>query len=59
MRSKTKLIVAFSGMAVVLISESVAIFERALATTSPAFVVGIGVISALGFWAMSFDRLGR
>jgi hypothetical protein len=45
-------------MVVVLICELVAIFERALAT-SPAFIMGFGAISALGFWAMSFHRLGR
>jgi hypothetical protein len=59
MHRKTKLIVALSGMVVVLICELVAIFERALATTSPAFIIGFAVISALGFWAMSFHRLGR
>jgi hypothetical protein len=59
MRSKCKLIVALTGMVVVLICELVAIFERALATTSPAFIAGFGVISALGFWAMSFHRLER
>jgi hypothetical protein len=58
MHRKTKLIVALSGMVVVLICELVAIFERALAT-SPAFIMGFGAISALGFWAMSFHRLGR
>jgi hypothetical protein len=46
-------------MVVVLIIESVAIFERALAATSPAFILSFAVISALGFWAMSFHRLGR
>jgi hypothetical protein len=38
---KTKLIVALTGMVVVLICELVAIFERALATTSPAFHSGL------------------
>jgi hypothetical protein len=58
MSSKTKLIVALTGMVVVLICELVAIFERALATSS-AFIMGFAAISALGFWAMSFHRLGR
>ena len=58
MSSKTKLIVALTGMVVVLICESVAICERALAT-SPAILMGFAAISALGFWAMSFHRLGR
>jgi hypothetical protein len=58
MRSKTKLIVALTGILVVLICESVAIFERALAT-SPAFIMGFAAMSALGFWAMSIHRLGR
>ena len=51
MSSKTKLIVALTGMVVVLICESVAVFERALAS-SPAFILGFAAISALGFWAM-------
>jgi hypothetical protein len=59
MNSKTKLVVALAGMVVVLTCELVAVFERALATSSPAFILGFGVISALGFWAMSFHRLGR
>jgi hypothetical protein len=59
MHRKTKLIVALSGMVVVLICELVAIFERALVTTSPVFIMGFAVISALGFWTMSFRRLGR
>lgn len=59
MSSKTKLVVALTGMAVVLICELVAVFDRALATTSPAFLSGFAVLSALGFWAMSFHRLGR
>lgn len=58
MSSKIKFIVAVSGMVVVLIGELVASFERALAT-SPVFLMGFAVISALGFWAMSFHRLGR
>ena len=58
MSSRTKLIVALTGMVVVLICELVVIFERALAT-SPAFIMGFAAISALGFWAMSFHRLGR
>jgi hypothetical protein len=58
MSSKTKLIVALTGTVVVLIGELVAIFERALATT-PAFIMGFAAISALGFWAISFHRLGR
>jgi hypothetical protein len=58
MSSKTKLIVALTGMVVVLICELAAIFERALAT-SPAFLMGFAAISALGFWAMAFHRLGR
>jgi hypothetical protein len=58
MSSKTKLIVALTGMVVVLICELVAVFERTLAS-SPAFIVGFAAISALGFWAMSFHRLGR
>jgi hypothetical protein len=45
-------------MVVVLICELVAAFERALAS-SPAFIVGFAAISALGFWAKSFHRLGR
>jgi hypothetical protein len=59
MHRKTKLILALSGMAVVFICELVAIFERALATTSPVFIMGFAVVSALGFWAMSFHRVGR
>ena len=59
MSSRTKLIVALTGMVVVLICELVAVFERALAATSPAFIMGFAVVSALGFWAMSFHRLGR
>ena len=51
MSSKTKLIVALTGMVVVLICESVAVFERALAS-SQAFILGFAAISALGFWAM-------
>ena len=59
MSSKTKLIVALTGMVVVLSCELLAIFfQRALAT-SPAFILGFAAISALGFWAMSFHRLGR
>ena len=58
MGGKTKLIVALAGMVVVLICQSVAVFERALAT-SPALIVGFAAISTLGFWAMSFHRLGR
>lgn len=58
MSSKTKLVVALTGMVVVLMCELVAIFEGALAT-SPAFLMGFAVISALGFWAMSLHRLGR
>ncbi|MGA7107450.1 MAG: hypothetical protein WBV28_09420 [Terracidiphilus sp.] len=58
MSRRTKLIVALTGMAVVLIGELVAIFERGFAT-SPAFLLGFAAISALGFWAMSFHRLGR
>jgi hypothetical protein len=58
MRSKGRLIVPITGMVVVLICEWVAIVDRALAT-SPAFIVGFAVVSALGFWAMSLDRLGR
>ncbi|HSZ17069.1 MAG TPA: hypothetical protein VK764_08210 [Terracidiphilus sp.] len=58
MRSKTKLIVALTGMAIVLICEFVAIFERGFAT-SPAFLLGFAAISTLGFWAMSLHRLGR
>ena len=58
MSSKTKLIVALTGMVAVLICELVAVFERAL-FTSPAFIMGFAVISGLGFWAMSFHRLGR
>ena len=58
MSSKTKLIVALTGMVVVLTCELVAIFERAWATTSPAFILGFAVISTLGFWAMSFHRPG-
>jgi len=59
MSSKTKLMVALTGMAVVLICELVAVYERALLATSPAFILGFAVISALGFWAMSSHRLGR
>jgi len=58
MSSKTKLIVPLTGMVVVLVCELVAIFERAL-VSSPAFIMGFAAISALGFWAMSFHRLGR
>jgi hypothetical protein len=58
MSGKTKPIVALTGMVVVLICELVAVFERALAATSPAFIIGFAVISALGFWAMSYRRLG-
>ena len=43
----SKLIIALAGMVVVLICESLAIFEWELATTSPAFLMGFGVISAL------------
>lgn len=59
MSDKSKLVVAVTGMAVVLIGELVAVFERALVVTSPGFVIGFAAISALGFWAMSFHRLGR
>lgn len=59
MSSKAKLIVTLTGMAVVLICELVAIFERVLLATSPAFILGFAAISALGFWAMSFHRPGR
>jgi hypothetical protein len=45
-------------MVVVLICALLAIFERALAA-SPVFIIGFAGISALGFWAMSFHRLGR
>ncbi len=58
MTDKTKLIVALTGMVGVLICESVAVFEHTLATT-PAFLLGFAAIAALGFWAMSFHRLGR
>ena len=59
MSNKTKLIVAVTGMVVVLVCELVAVFERALLATSPAFILGFAVISTLGFWAMSFHRAGR
>jgi len=59
MTSRTKLIVALTGMVTILICELVAVFERALATTSPAFIIGFALFSALGFWAMSFHRLAR
>jgi hypothetical protein len=58
MSSKTKVFIPLTGMAVVLICELVVIFERALATI-PAVIIGFAAISALGFWAMSFHRLGR
>lgn len=58
MSSKTKFVAALTGVAIVLLCELAAIFERALATT-PAFLVGFAAIAALGFWAMSFHRLGR
>ena len=59
MSSKTKLIVALTGMVAMLICELVALFERAWVATSPAFLLGFAVVSALGFWAMSFHRQGR
>jgi hypothetical protein len=59
MSNKIKLIVAVTGMVVALICELVAVFERALLATSPAFIMGFAAISALGFWAMSFHRAGR
>jgi hypothetical protein len=59
MRSKKKLIVALTGMVAVLICELAAILDRAWVATSPAFILGFAVLSALGFWAMSFHRLGR
>ena len=42
MRRRTELIIALAGMVVVLICESLAIFEWELATTSPAFLMGFG-----------------
>ncbi len=57
MKNKSKLVLALTGMIQVLICESVAIYERASIT--PAFILGFAVLSALGFWAMSFHRLGR
>ena len=57
MSNRNRLIVALSGMAVVLIGEGWAVVERTSA--SPAFIMGFAVLSALGFWAMSFHRLGR
>jgi len=59
MNSKSKLIAALTGMAVVLICELVAVFERAWLTTSPVFMLGFAAIAALGFWAMSLHRLER
>ena len=59
MSGKTKLIGAVTGMVAVLICELVAVFERTLLATSPVFILGFAVISALGFWAMSLHRLGR
>ncbi|MGA8728153.1 MAG: hypothetical protein WB608_05325 [Terracidiphilus sp.] len=58
MSSKTKLIIALTGMVVVLICELVAIFDHTLAAR-PAFIIGFAIIAALGFWAMSLHRLGR
>jgi hypothetical protein len=57
MSNKARLVVALMGMTLVLICEAVAIYERVSMT--PAFLVGFAALSALGFWAMSFHRLGR
>jgi hypothetical protein len=59
MSDKTKFIAAVTGMVVVLICELVAVFQSALLATSPLLIMGFAVISALGFWAMSFHRAGR
>ncbi len=62
MSSRTTFIAALTGMVVVLIVLTcalLAVFERASQAASPAFILGFAVISALGFWAMSFHRLGR
>lgn len=57
MSSKRRLILALTGTVAVSICELVAIFDRTLATR-PLFIVGFAAITALGFWAMSFHRLG-
>jgi hypothetical protein len=58
MSRKAKLILALTGMVVVLICEVVAILKPTLATR-PVFVMGFAAIAAGGFWAMSFHRPGR
>lgn len=58
MGRKTRLILALTGILVVSGGELMAVFQRAWATT-PTFLMGFAAISALGFWAMSFHRLGQ
>ena len=59
MSGKTRFVVALTGMVVVLIGELAAVFELRALATSPAFIIGFAATAGLGFWAMSFHRLGR
>ncbi len=58
MSRKAKFILALTGVVVVLTCELVVVFDRTLAAR-PILLLAFGIVAALGFWAMSFHRLGR